>query len=187
MVNCRFIFVEIYSHYKKKHAIKSHAVAYQLVYTFLKSESNRLLVVCGYPDICKWRLWATNNMSTKESFQIKILNNKHTCVRDYNAEIITSSCLATEYARNLRDNHAMKLKEMQADVKETYGISVTLNQYFRAKQKAMREIERDLEHHYAMLFSYVEEIPQKNPGSRVVIDVANPKGAIKFKRIYVCF
>ena len=51
-------------------------------------------------------------MSKEESFQIKTLNNKHTCVRDYNAKIVTSSWLATEYARKLRNNPAMKLKKI---------------------------------------------------------------------------
>lgn len=93
-------------------------------------------------------------MSTEESFQIKTLNNNHTCVRDYNATIVTSTCLAKEYVRKLRDNPTMKLKEMQADVKDTYGITVTLNQCFRTKQKAVGEIEKDLEKHYCLLFNY---------------------------------
>ena len=174
------------NHLQLKHAIKCHAVANGLVIKYLKSESNRLLAVCGQPNTCRWRLWATQ-MSTEESFQIKTLRNKHTCVRDYNAKIVTSIWLAKEYARKLRDNPTMKLKEMMADVKETYGITVTLNQCYRAKEKAVGEIEKDLEKHYGLLFNYAEEIQSKNPGSRVVIDVNDQDGARKFRRFYVCF
>lgn len=40
-------------HKQLGHAIKSPAVANELVITYLKNESNRVLAVGGYPDICK--------------------------------------------------------------------------------------------------------------------------------------
>lgn len=63
------------------HAIKSHSVANILVIKNPKSESTRVLAVYKYLDMCKWRLWATK-MSGEENFQIKLLNNNHTCIRD---------------------------------------------------------------------------------------------------------
>lgn len=86
-------------------------------------------------------LWATN-MSAKKSFQIKTLNNNHTCVRDYNATTVTSSWLAKEYARKLRDNLTMKFRKMQSDVKDTYGIIVTYNQCFRANRKQWEKLRK---------------------------------------------
>lgn len=43
---------------------------------------------------------------------------------------------------------------MQADVFSNYGLTITFNQCWRAKQKTIGEIELNLEKHYAMLFDY---------------------------------
>lgn len=69
-------------HRELRHIIQSISVAKGFVIKYLKSESIRVLAVRGYPDICSWRLYATK-MSRKDSFQIKLLNNNHTCIRDY--------------------------------------------------------------------------------------------------------
>lgn len=173
-------------HRELKHAIKSQAVAKGFFIKYVKSESTRVLAVCGYPDICKWRLWATK-MTSEESFQIKTLNANHNCIRDYSAFIVDNTWLAKKYARKIRDYPNWKLKDIQADMFNNYGLKVTLNQCWRAKQKAVGQIEIDLEKHYAILFDYAEEIQRTNPDSRVVVDVSNEDGGRFFKRTYICF
>lgn len=66
--------------------------------------------------------------------------------------------MARDYARKIKDSPSWKLRDMQANVFTNYGLTMTLNQCWKAKQKVVGEIEIDLKKYYAMLFDYVKEI-----------------------------
>ncbi|KAK1399413.1 hypothetical protein POM88_009276 [Heracleum sosnowskyi] len=74
-----YVGLKFANHKELRHAVKSQAIAKGYVIEFVKSEEKRVLVTCKDKERCKWRLWATT-MPTEDSFQIKTLQNEHTCI-----------------------------------------------------------------------------------------------------------
>lgn len=67
------------------------------------------------------------------------------------------------------------MKDIQNEVQQKYGLTVSLSQCWRAKNKAIGEIEAVLKKHFSRLYDYAEEIEKSNPDSRVAIDVITIK------------
>lgn len=54
-------------------------------------------------------------------------------------------------------------------VANNYGIIVTKDQYYKAKQKSAERIHGGIEEQYGLLWNYAEELKRINPGSTVKI------------------
>ena len=82
----------------------------------------------------------------------------------------------------------MSVRMLKEEVKQTFGIDVSMGQCRRAKKHAIELIEGTLVEHYSKLWSYGEEIRRSNPGSTVKIGVNSmPDGKTYFSNFYVCF
>ncbi|KAK4404424.1 hypothetical protein Sango_0811000 [Sesamum angolense] len=61
---------------------------------------------------------------------------------------------------------------------------------YRAKNLALKEIEGSAEEQYTKLWDYAEELRRSNPGSTILMQMADGDGAAgerKFEKFYVCF
>ncbi|XP_052622742.1 uncharacterized protein LOC128128018 [Lactuca sativa] len=161
-----------------KHMLCNYAVAngYQLCYK--KNDSRRLLVKCC-SGACKFRLWASW-MSDEKSFQIKSIINEHNCARNFKlGSIVKYAWIGTHYTTQFLQKQKVSVRLLGDEVKENFGIDVSMGQCRRAKKYAIELIEGTLVDHYAKLWSYGEEIRRSNPGSTVKINVnAMPDGEL---------
>ncbi|XP_023760960.1 uncharacterized protein LOC111909376 [Lactuca sativa] len=170
-----------------KHMLCNYVVAngYQLCYK--KNDSRRLLVKCC-SGACKFRLWASR-MSEEKAFQIKSLINEHNCARNFKlGSIVNYAWIGTHYTTQFLQKQKVSVRLLRDELKEKFGIDISMGQCRRAKKYAIELIEVTLVDHYAKLWSYDEEIRRSNPESIVKIDVnAMPDGKIYFSKFYICF
>ena len=172
---------------KLKHVLCNYVVAngYQLCNK--TNDSRRLLVKCC-SGACKFRLWAFW-MSEEKSFQIKCVINEHNCARNFKlGSIINYAWIGTHYTTQFLQKQKVSVRLLRDEVKEKFGIDVSMGQCRRAKKYAIELIEITLVDHYAYLWSYGDKIRRSNPGSTVKIDVnAMPDGKTYFSKFYICF
>ncbi|XP_023754652.2 uncharacterized protein LOC111903098 [Lactuca sativa] len=165
----------------------NYAIAngYQLCYK--KNDNRRLLVKCCSGQ-CKFRLWASW-MSEEKSFQIKSLIDEHNCARNFKlGSIVSYAWIGSHFTTEFLQKQKMSVRMLREEVKQAFGIDVSMGQCRRAKKHAIELIEGTLVEHYSKLQSYGEEIRRSNPGSTVKIDVTTmPDGKNYFSKFYVCF
>ena len=152
-----------------------------------KNDSRRLLVKCCSGQ-CKFRLWASW-MSEENSFQIKSLIDDHNCARNFKmGSIVSYARIGSHFTSKFLQKQKMSVRLLKEEVKQKFGIDVSMGQCRRAKKYAIELIEGTLVEHYAKLWSYGEEIRRSNPGSTVKLDVNSmPDGKTYFSKFYICF
>ncbi|XP_076897426.1 uncharacterized protein LOC143550705 [Bidens hawaiensis] len=175
------------------------ANGHQLVFTV--NDHNRLLVRCGTKEIeddvngrkknvwkCLFRLWASRNKED-DSFQIKSLNDKHTCSRKfYLGSLVTYTWIAKRFFKQIIQNPEISYRKIQEDILKKYQCKVSHGQCGRAKDKVLDDYEGGLKEHYARLSDYQAEILETNPGSTVRMAVETmPNGEVYFSGYYICF
>ncbi|KAL4592185.1 hypothetical protein LXL04_005172 [Taraxacum kok-saghyz] len=111
--------------YESRHQLKlcltnySISKGYQI--RFKKCDSVRLIAVCASPtgkNNCPF-LCRASWMSTEDSFQVKVLNLRHKCVRNYNnSALMNPTWLAKQFMKELIRKPNLKCKEMQAIVQK---------------------------------------------------------------------
>ncbi|GJR31244.1 transposase, MuDR, plant [Tanacetum coccineum] len=174
-----------------KRALAFYALAngYKLYYEV--NNPRRLLAKCcrdAKDRKCPFRLWASW-MQNERSFQIKKLNDEHSCSRTYEyGTLITSNWIARNFAKKIMMNPCIKVKEITDAILKKYKCKVGISQARRGKMKALEQYETCLEDHYGKLWSYAAEILNSNPGSTCKMSVDSmPDGKNYFSRFYVCF
>ncbi|XP_076910464.1 uncharacterized protein LOC143568114 [Bidens hawaiensis] len=175
------------------------ANGHQLVFTV--NDHNRLLVRCGTKEDeddgnegkkkvwkCPFRLWASR-IKEDDSFQIKTLNDKHTCSRKfYLGSLVTYTWIAKRFFKKIIQNPETSYREIQEDILKKYQCKVSPGQCGRAKEKVLNDYEGGLKDHYARLSDYQAEILETNPGSTVKMAVETmPNGEVYFSSYYICF
>nr|KAJ0190407.1 hypothetical protein LSAT_V11C800391310 [Lactuca sativa] len=137
---------------------------------------------------CPFRLWATW-MSSEKSFQIKSLNDMHSCARVFKfGSIVTYKWIAKHFMNHILQKPKMSIRKLKAKVSKKFNLIASVGQYRNARKYAFQEIEGTLKEHYAKTWSYGEEIRRTNPGSTVKMDVdVMPDGTTYFSKFYVCF
>ena len=151
-----------------RECLTSYAVAKGFPIKFDKSSRHSVLVNCATG--CPFRLWASY-MQNEDSFQIKSLNSEHKCVRNFKLKLVTSKWLSIKYKKKLTSDPNWKLKDFKAYVLEKYAIDVSLSKCFRAKKKALGEVEESLVEHYGKVWDYSGEILRANLYSTIKLSL----------------
>nr|KAJ0205778.1 hypothetical protein LSAT_V11C500284100 [Lactuca sativa] len=150
--------------YESRHELKLCLTNYSIYkgykIRFKKCDSVRLVVVCvSDPEKCSFMVRASW-MSTEKSFQVKKMNDRHTCVRNFSSSrLMNPTWLAKQFVKELVRKPKLKCKEMQTIIQIKFHCK-----------------------------DYGHELMRSNPGSTVRISVNfNPDQTTTFHRIYVCF
>lgn len=169
-----------------KDFIRCYAVHKGKQLKFSTNTNKKLHVKCVKG--CPWRLWSSK-MQKEMSVQIKSYRGTHrNCLRTCEPKIANSKFLSWLYKDKIYENPSWKLREFRKDVAERYKLKVSLIQCYRAKKKALSEVEFSLKEHYKKLWDYVGEMKSSNPDSTIKITVDRPilDKLPLFKRLYVC-
>ncbi|XP_027169607.1 uncharacterized protein LOC113769350 [Coffea eugenioides] len=152
----------------------------------LKNERSRVTAICN-AEGCQWRIHASP-VADNITFQIKSYQSQHTCVMDKHCAEATSDWMAKKLVGVMRDHPNMTSKGVEAELRK-YGVKPSKMQIFRAKNKALNEIEGTHAESYSKLPSYAELLRNNNPNSICKIHYDRPNLLIepKFLRIFISF
>lgn len=132
-----------------------------------KNERGRVTCHCAALG-CEWRIHASP-IPDDITYKIRSYKGEHTCLSSTTSVEANSTWIAKKFATTLRANPTMTLDAMQAELQQRFGIEASRIQLYRAKRKAMEEIEGNHGTSYAKLPTYAAEVRKSNPGSLVKI------------------
>ncbi|KAL0444200.1 UNVERIFIED_CONTAM: hypothetical protein Slati_2142700 [Sesamum latifolium] len=166
-----------------RNAVHSQAIKIRRHLKITKNDKKRIYAKCGKKDNCQWRIHA-DKVSNECTFQIREYNSNHSCGRDFNMKNMKSKWLAEKYVQKFRSDPKRNVKGFTIDAMQDLRINVSRDQAYRAKRKALKQIEGSPALQYAMLQDYACEFRKSNPGSTVVLGMNVDQ---KFEKFYVYF
>ncbi|XP_027184204.1 uncharacterized protein LOC113782512 [Coffea eugenioides] len=128
----------------------------------LKNERSRVTAICAAKG-CQWRIHASP-VADNMTFQIKSYQPHHTCVMVKHCAEATSDWMVKKLVGITRDHPNMTSKGVEAELRK-YGVKPSKMQIFRAKNKALAEIEGTHAESYSKLPKYAELLRNNNPNS----------------------
>ncbi|CAL9004535.1 unnamed protein product [Prunus brigantina] len=109
---------------------------------FVRSEALKLKEVCADPD-CPWEIYASK-MQHEKTLQVKKYEGEHTCGIVWENPTVKSSWLSAKYMETLKSNPSWPFSSFMETVEKDYNTGVSRQQVYRAKERALRQIERQV-------------------------------------------
>ncbi|XP_070014344.1 uncharacterized protein [Nicotiana sylvestris] len=123
-------------------------------------------------------------------YRVKTLDPKHDCNTAFDNSRVEYSTIAYYFKKKLQDNPKYKVKEMRADLKNSFQLNASKSKVKRAKRMILEKLEGSFTDDYNKLEAYANALRDSNPGSDVVINLSKEsllQGKRKFLRMYICF
>ncbi|XP_030449875.2 uncharacterized protein LOC115672246 [Syzygium oleosum] len=171
-----------------KEAIVKYSIAEQMSVEFIRNTKEFVRAKCSQPN-CSWKIYGALNRKSG-SFQIRSLQEEHTCSIIFDNKRVTSVWLSKHFFNTIKAMPEIKSPQLKQLVKEQVGVNVSRNQCKRAKQKVMSTLMGQYKEEYGQVWDYACECMLQNPSSRVYVEVIErplPDCGTKFNRFYVCF
>ncbi|KAK9927626.1 hypothetical protein M0R45_024802 [Rubus argutus] len=172
-----------------REAVREYAVVVARPIYFKKNDRDKVTIrckgMCTGVD-CPFLMYAYV-VKKGPTVRIKNLQPNHLCGREDVIKFATSSWLADRYEYEMRTNPKMTPADFITMVADNYGIIITKDQYYKAKQKSTERIHGGIEEQYGLLWNYAEELKRVNPGSTIKILPQLRGEEPIFRRMYVCY
>ncbi|KAL5561693.1 hypothetical protein UlMin_031440 [Ulmus minor] len=130
--------------------------------------SPSLLVVRCIDNNCSWRVREMRVMNTGCWMVTKFVK-EHTCAVDYKREghrqatnWVIGDCLKNIY---IAPSRTFKPKDIVNDVRERFGVQITYNKAWRAREAAYNTLRGTPEESYTFLPSFLHVLVECNPGT----------------------
>ncbi|XP_016647143.1 PREDICTED: uncharacterized protein LOC107880361 [Prunus mume] len=130
---------------------------------FVRSETFKLKAVCADPD-CPWEIYASK-MQHEKTLQVKKYEGEHTCGIVWENPTVKCSWLSAKYMETLKSNPSWQVSSFMETVKKDYNSGVSRQQVYRAKERALWQIEGIYTEQYSRIWDYCEELRKTNPGT----------------------
>ncbi|KAK8713725.1 hypothetical protein V6N13_148936 [Hibiscus sabdariffa] len=115
------------------------------------------------------------------SWQIRFVNDEHTCLRKFQNHNVTAKWLAENYFSSFYVDPNFSHNSLKKAVHKDWGIHVSKTKCIRAKNLAIENLNGNYKEQYAKLYAYLDELRQSNPGTTTCkLDER------KFERLYIC-
>ena len=135
----------------------------------VRNERTRIIAICAGRG-CEWYLHASTNPN-EVTFEIKVYEGKHTCVKSTINSCVTSTWIATKMAVQFRADPNLSYETIREHLLSTYGVEVSRTQMYRARKKAREQIEGNHAKTYSKLRQYAHMVLEANPGSIAKLQV----------------
>lgn len=122
---------------------------------FVKNDKMRIVVKCM--DGCPFYLRVSKS-SHDTYFQIVRFESTHTCHRTAKNRQAKTKWIAKKFMSILRHTPNMKVRALQEESRNRWGIFLSRYQCYRAQRKALEMIEGAITEQYKHLRSYGEEL-----------------------------
>ncbi|XP_012833673.1 PREDICTED: uncharacterized protein LOC105954548 [Erythranthe guttata] len=144
-------------------------------YVYLKNETCRVTAECRFKDEkqCPWRIHASVDKSNNY-FYIRNYNNNHRCGMFFGTaskKRITSDVIMELIDGYIRTMPAITPRQIQAQIKEHYGLDITYYVSWRSTDGGRDKIFGDHGLSYSYLPAYFREAERANPGSVFHLEV----------------
>ncbi|XP_022849788.1 uncharacterized protein LOC111371851 [Olea europaea var. sylvestris] len=140
----------------------------------VKKSNPRSLTVCCVDTTCHWLVRASK-IKTSEIFTIREYIPEHTCSLDVrrNAQIhAMSAVIGLHIMRRLDDaNQSYVPAGIIRDMEREFGVRITYNKAWRAKEKGLQFLRGTPEESFQKLPSYCHMLTEKNPGTIAHIEL----------------
>ncbi|KAL8546451.1 hypothetical protein ACS0TY_006254 [Phlomoides rotata] len=157
-----FVIGQIFVSKKEfKFAAQSHAIKCRRNINFPKNDDMRLYAKCKAIN-CDWNIHCLKRVD-EQSFQIRSLNDNHTCAPSHKVKNLTSTWLSENFFQKFQSDGRRNITGFMLDASHKTRCQVTRQQAYKAKQKALKKIEGDSESRYAKLWGYDEELRKNKP------------------------
>ena len=173
--------------YEFRATLRDYVIGEGVEIVRLKNEKSRVRAICA--DLsCNWYVFASPT-ADGITFQIKVYNSDHICVRSSKNTNATSTWIAQKLAKSLKADPNMSYESMGEALMEKYGVEVDRSRLYRARKRGKGEDVGSHSNSYKKLAKYAQLVRQTNPGSYVKMQLdrlditQNPT----FKRFFVCF
>ncbi|CAA3004504.1 FAR1-RELATED SEQUENCE 5-like [Olea europaea subsp. europaea] len=153
----------------------------------VKRSTRRVLhVVCVDPK-CKWTVRATK-LERNDRFVVKRYDASHTCSPEtvQGDHRQASSCVVGECVKRkyqLRSCSSIKPHDIINEMRQTYGVTITYERAWRARECALESLRGSYEEAYYLLAKYTYMLNKMNPGSVVALETEENN---KFKYFFMC-
>ncbi|KAG5550082.1 hypothetical protein RHGRI_015138 [Rhododendron griersonianum] len=172
---------------KFREVLKEYTIQKGCKIVKVKNEKSRVTCHCAALG-CPWRIHASP-LPDSTTYKIRTYHGEHTCISSTKISEATSKWICKKMLRCLRANPKMTLESMQVEVQHKYGIEASLTQLYRARRKALADIEGNHAKSYSLLPAYAYEVLKSNPGSLVKIkgEMLTPTSTPMFQRFFIAF
>ncbi|KAG8362705.1 hypothetical protein BUALT_BualtUnG0048800 [Buddleja alternifolia] len=117
---------------------------------------------------CDWRINVLR-VKGENTFQVREYQPKQKCARTYHVKNANSRWISGKYKGLFRTDPKRSMKGFRKYVVKEITCKVSRYQAYRAKQKALRNIEGKAEDQYKLLWDYAQKLRISNPGSTVIL------------------
>ncbi|KAF7150533.1 hypothetical protein RHSIM_Rhsim02G0213500 [Rhododendron simsii] len=172
---------------KFREALKEYTIQKGCKIVRVKNEKSRVTCRCAALG-CNWRIHASP-LPDDITYKIRKYEGEHTCLASTIISEANSTWICKKMIGCLRTNPKMTLDAMQVEIQHKYGVEASLTQLYRARRKALDEIEGNHAMAYKLLPTYAHEVRRSNPGSLVKINVERltPTSNPMFQRFFIAF
>jgi len=168
-------------------AIRTYALENGRSLKIYKSDKRRVRVKClGADGKCLWYAYC-GYMSSMKTWQLRIIIDQHTCIREFNIRLINSKWLSKRLEKTVRSNPKTKAVEIREKVSRKYNIGISRCMAYRAKAMAVDNVDGSFAEQYKRFYDYAHELLRTNPGSTVKLKVNENGRQPMFQRFYACF
>jgi hypothetical protein len=171
--------------YTFREAIRQYNVLRGKDIIFKKNDKDRVCIVCK-DSHCEYRVYG-RQVKGEETFQVRSLKPKHSCLRRYKNNIITSTWITDKLMGEFRTQPDLPIKALQEKVKDNWNVDVNDRKLFRARRKAKSKTFGKLDEQYYQLWDYAATTKKTNVGSCVLFRVERPMFELppRFQRMYI--
>ncbi|GMI85406.1 hypothetical protein HRI_002209900 [Hibiscus trionum] len=166
-----------------KEAIKMYSIKNRYCVKLKRNDNRRIQVKCKGE--CPWVLWAApihGEDPSTGTWQIRSLNDEHTCLREFQNPNITAKWLAENYFSCFFVDHNFSSTSLKQAVHKDWGIVVPKCKCIRARNLAIEHLTGNHEEQYANLYAYLGELRHSNPETTTICKLDERR----FERLYIC-
>lgn len=156
-------------------AVHRIALRHNFEFKVKKSDKSTYTIIC-IDDSCQWRLRATK-IDTNEFFVIRKYAREHTCevgIRRNDHRQARAWFIGRQIMDKFRDPRTIyRPSDIINDVRRDYGVVMSYQKAWKAKECALEDLMDSAEESYAKLARYCHNMEKTNPGSAFYIDTEN--------------
>ncbi|KAL0461376.1 UNVERIFIED_CONTAM: hypothetical protein Slati_0025200 [Sesamum latifolium] len=147
---------------------------------------------CCKAEGCNWRIHASTWIDGT-TFKVKTYSGPHTCKMTEKSKGASSSSIAQKYEKAFKTYQSnLTIDDLNASLVQDYGVHVSATKLYRARKKALENIDGDFANSYSKLPKYAQALRDTNNGVYCKLlcdglDICNPTCNPILKRFFVSF